>query len=176
MTGPRRQKGPCRAATPQAPRLICALGADETPAEWTSWSRSGTQGDSLRVRMGHAGKSAIMNRDLLYSSTTTSIIRLLFLPSAYPSFGRPLRRGCARVHDLMPSNHNRDDKPWDTEDIDKWKVSSPRLSQRPLAVPVTHLCVQIDTFTPTDNLAGAFAEESSFGNGSTVICFLVRLR
>ncbi|KAL8677741.1 MAG: hypothetical protein Q9186_005851 [Xanthomendoza sp. 1 TL-2023] len=41
----------------------------------------------------------------------------------------------------MPSNHNRDDKPWDTEDVDKWKI---------------------DTFAPTDNLAGAFAEESSF--------------
>ncbi|KAL8672215.1 MAG: hypothetical protein Q9168_003317 [Polycauliona sp. 1 TL-2023] len=41
----------------------------------------------------------------------------------------------------MPSNHNKDDKPWDTDDIDKWKI---------------------DTFNPTDNLAGAFAEESSF--------------
>ncbi|KAI4245949.1 MAG: hypothetical protein L6R40_002165 [Gallowayella cf. fulva] len=41
----------------------------------------------------------------------------------------------------MPSTHNKDDKPWDTEDVDKWKI---------------------DTFTPTDNVAGAFAEESSF--------------
>ncbi|KAI4108729.1 MAG: hypothetical protein L6R37_000893 [Teloschistes peruensis] len=41
----------------------------------------------------------------------------------------------------MPSTHNKNDKPWDTEDVDKWKV---------------------DTFTPTDNIAGAFAEESSF--------------
>ncbi|KAL8769743.1 MAG: hypothetical protein Q9209_004359 [Squamulea sp. 1 TL-2023] len=41
----------------------------------------------------------------------------------------------------MPSNHNKDDKPWDTEDVDKWKI---------------------DTFTPHDNVAGAFAEESSF--------------
>ncbi|KAL8640487.1 MAG: hypothetical protein Q9228_002595 [Teloschistes exilis] len=41
----------------------------------------------------------------------------------------------------MPSTHNKNDKPWDTEDVDKWKV---------------------DTFTPTDSVAGAFAEESSF--------------
>ncbi|KAL8919787.1 MAG: hypothetical protein Q9172_004816 [Xanthocarpia lactea] len=41
----------------------------------------------------------------------------------------------------MPSKHNKDDKHWDTEDIDKWKV---------------------DPFTPTDNPAGAFTEESSF--------------
>ncbi|KAI9678323.1 MAG: ribosomal RNA assembly protein krr1 [Caeruleum heppii] len=40
----------------------------------------------------------------------------------------------------MPSTHKQE-KPWDTDDIDKWKV---------------------DTFTPTDNLAGTFAEESSF--------------
>ncbi|KAL8938390.1 MAG: hypothetical protein Q9211_003220 [Gyalolechia sp. 1 TL-2023] len=41
----------------------------------------------------------------------------------------------------MPSTHNKDDKPWDTEDIDKWKI---------------------DTFNPTDNISGPFAEESSF--------------
>ncbi|KAL8734292.1 MAG: hypothetical protein Q9181_003239 [Wetmoreana brouardii] len=41
----------------------------------------------------------------------------------------------------MPSTHNKNDKPWDTEDVDKWKI---------------------DTFTPTDNVAGPFAEESSF--------------
>jgi ribosomal RNA assembly protein len=40
----------------------------------------------------------------------------------------------------MPSNHQKD-KPWDTEDTDKWKV---------------------EPFTPADNKAGAFAEESSF--------------
>ncbi|EHA52093.1 ribosomal RNA assembly protein krr1 [Pyricularia oryzae] len=40
----------------------------------------------------------------------------------------------------MPSTHNVD-KPWDTEDIDKWKV---------------------DPFTPSDNAGGTFAEESSF--------------
>ncbi|KAF4973845.1 hypothetical protein FZEAL_9191 [Fusarium zealandicum] len=40
----------------------------------------------------------------------------------------------------MPSTHERE-KPWDTGDIDKWKV---------------------DTFTPKDNIGGTFAEESSF--------------
>jgi len=40
----------------------------------------------------------------------------------------------------MPSTHKKD-KPWDTDDIDKWKV---------------------DAFTPKDNLGGTFAEESSF--------------
>ncbi|KAK0391272.1 hypothetical protein NLU13_0773 [Sarocladium strictum] len=39
----------------------------------------------------------------------------------------------------MPS-HDKD-KPWDTEDIDKWKI---------------------DAFTPKDNLGGTLAEESSF--------------
>ncbi|KAL8918567.1 MAG: hypothetical protein Q9208_007279 [Pyrenodesmia sp. 3 TL-2023] len=41
----------------------------------------------------------------------------------------------------MPSTHNKDNKPWDTEDVDKWKI---------------------DSFNPTDNIAGPFAEESSF--------------
>ncbi|KPM44361.1 KRR1 small subunit processome component [Neonectria ditissima] len=40
----------------------------------------------------------------------------------------------------MPSTHDMP-KPWDTDDIDKWKV---------------------DTFTPKDNLGGTFTEESSF--------------
>ncbi|MCJ1307019.1 ribosomal RNA assembly protein krr1 [Agyrium rufum] len=40
----------------------------------------------------------------------------------------------------MPSTHNAD-KPWDTEDIDKWKI---------------------DPFKPEDNATGAFAEQSSF--------------
>ncbi|EAW14002.1 90S preribosome/SSU processome component KRR1 [Aspergillus clavatus NRRL 1] len=40
----------------------------------------------------------------------------------------------------MPSTYKRD-KPWDTEDIDKWKI---------------------DPFKPDDNVAGSFAEESSF--------------
>ncbi|MCJ1314692.1 ribosomal RNA assembly protein krr1 [Xylographa vitiligo] len=40
----------------------------------------------------------------------------------------------------MPSTHKQE-KPWDTEDIDKWKI---------------------DTFKPADNAAGTFAEESSF--------------
>ncbi|KAI9795118.1 MAG: ribosomal RNA assembly protein krr1 [Peltula sp. TS41687] len=40
----------------------------------------------------------------------------------------------------MPSTHKKD-KPWDTEDIDKWKI---------------------DPFTPADNPSGPFREESSF--------------
>ncbi|KAI1381766.1 eukaryotic type KH-domain (KH-domain type I) [Hypoxylon crocopeplum] len=40
----------------------------------------------------------------------------------------------------MPSTHKRD-KPWDTDDIDKWKV---------------------EPFKPEDNAGGTFAEESSF--------------
>ncbi|KAF4457163.1 KRR1 small subunit processome component [Fusarium austroafricanum] len=40
----------------------------------------------------------------------------------------------------MPSVYNKD-KPWDTDDIDKWKI---------------------DTFTPKDNVGGTFLEESSF--------------
>ncbi|KAK6384869.1 ribosomal RNA assembly protein krr1 [Exophiala oligosperma] len=40
----------------------------------------------------------------------------------------------------MPSTHKRD-KPWDTDDIDKWKI---------------------DDFKPEDNVGGTFAEESSF--------------
>jgi len=41
----------------------------------------------------------------------------------------------------MPSTHKRD-KPWDNDDtLDKWKE---------------------ETFTPGDNLAGTFSEESSF--------------
>lgn len=40
----------------------------------------------------------------------------------------------------MPSTHNAE-KPWDTDDIDKWKV---------------------DTFTAKDNAGGTFTEESSF--------------
>lgn len=40
----------------------------------------------------------------------------------------------------MPSIYNKD-KPWDTDDIDKWKV---------------------DVFKPEDNVGGHFVEESSF--------------
>jgi len=40
----------------------------------------------------------------------------------------------------MPSTHNAD-KPWDTEDIDKWKI---------------------EEFKPEDNKGGTFTEESSF--------------
>ncbi|KIX94665.1 KRR1 small subunit processome component [Fonsecaea multimorphosa CBS 102226] len=40
----------------------------------------------------------------------------------------------------MPSTHKKD-KPWDTDDIDKWKI---------------------EEFKPEDNVGGTFAEESSF--------------
>lgn len=40
----------------------------------------------------------------------------------------------------MPSIYNKD-KPWDTEDIDKWKV---------------------EPFKPEDNVGGHFIEESTF--------------
>jgi len=40
----------------------------------------------------------------------------------------------------MPSTNNKD-KPWDTEDVDKWKV---------------------EPFSVADNAGGTFAEESSF--------------
>lgn len=40
----------------------------------------------------------------------------------------------------MPSTHKKD-KPWDTDDIDKWKI---------------------EKFTPEDNKGGTFTEESSF--------------
>jgi ribosomal RNA assembly protein len=40
----------------------------------------------------------------------------------------------------MPSTNNKD-KPWDTDDIDKWKI---------------------EEFKPEDNAGGSFAEESSF--------------
>lgn len=46
------------------------------------------------------------------------------------AYGRPplARSTFALVHVPgfnMPSTHNKGDKPWDTEDIDKWKVPSP---------------------------------------------------
>ena len=40
----------------------------------------------------------------------------------------------------MPSTH-KNEKPWDTDDIDKWKV---------------------DSLTAVDNAGGTFAEESTF--------------
>ncbi|KAI4093018.1 MAG: hypothetical protein LQ344_003165 [Seirophora lacunosa] len=62
------------------------------------------------------------------------------------AYGRPplARSTFALVHVPgfnMPSTHNKGDKPWDTEDVDKWKI---------------------DPFSPNDNIAGPFAEESSF--------------
>lgn len=47
---------------------------------------------------------------------------------------------CTQFALKMPSTYKRD-KPWDTDDIDKWKI---------------------EEFKPEDNVAGSFAEESSF--------------
>jgi ribosomal RNA assembly protein len=57
----------------------------------------------------------------------------------------------------MPSTHKRD-KPWDTEDIDKWKVLTSYLHSSLTADPRQ----QIAEFKPSDNAGGTFAEESSF--------------
>jgi ribosomal RNA assembly protein len=56
----------------------------------------------------------------------------------------------------MPSTHKKD-KPWDTDDIDKWKVSSKSPPRQTATDPD-----QIETFTPADNKGGTFTEESSF--------------
>jgi len=62
----------------------------------------------------------------------------------------------------MPSTHKQE-KPWDTDDIDKWKV---RLNATPADPPsrfdLLLTLLQIDAFTPGDNAAGTFTEESSF--------------
>lgn len=62
----------------------------------------------------------------------------------------------------MPSTHDKE-KPWDTDDIDKWKVS--KAETFPIPTPTMESPAnlrQIDEFTPDDNKAGSFAEESSF--------------
>ncbi len=63
----------------------------------------------------------------LYRVSSNDHIPNLLIPSSLPAFE-------------MPSTHKKE-KPWDTEDIDKWKV---------------------DTFKPEDNAGGSFLEESSF--------------
>lgn len=57
----------------------------------------------------------------------------------------------------MPSTHNVD-KPWDTDDIDKWKVRRFCSFERKADI----VYQQIDEFKPEDNLGGTFSEESSF--------------
>lgn len=74
----------------------------------------------------------------------------------------------------MPSTHNQE-KPWDTGDVNKWKVCSlltlcacffPSKNHTidDNFMPLTHFFkyIQIDEFKPSDNLGGTFAEESSF--------------
>lgn len=51
----------------------------------------------------------------------------------------------------MPSTYKRD-KPWDTDDIDKWKI---------------------DKFTEEDNKGGTFVEESSFATLLVALLFPV---
>ena len=46
-----------------------------------------------------------------------------------------------RQRETLTQNRYKKDKPWDTDDIDKWKI---------------------DQFKPDDNAGGQFAEESSF--------------
>lgn len=56
----------------------------------------------------------------------------------------------------MPSTYKKD-KPWDTDDIDKWKVSCDHVY--PFYIIDES---QIEEFKPADNAGGTFAEESSF--------------
>ena len=57
----------------------------------------------------------------------------------------------------MPSTHKKD-KPWDTDDIDKWKVRI--WLGNFLVIFLTR--AQIADFKADDNIGGTFAEESSF--------------
>ena len=60
----------------------------------------------------------------------------------------------------MPSTHKRD-KPWDTEDTDKWKVSCTICMHQ--SQSATHrITKQEEPFQPSDNATGTFTEESSF--------------
>jgi ribosomal RNA assembly protein len=56
----------------------------------------------------------------------------------------------------MPSNHNAE-KPWDTDDIDKWKVYLRHVNR-----PSITNSAKIEPFKSEDNLAGTFTEESRF--------------
>lgn len=60
----------------------------------------------------------------------------------------------------MPSTHSKE-KPWDTDDIDKWKVSWSFAGPESYRI-YTDIPLQVDKFTQEDNKAGTFAEESSF--------------
>lgn len=62
----------------------------------------------------------------------------------------------------MPSTHKQE-KPWDTDDIDKWKVLLPyHRGHTSFGQPRSPSPNQIEPFTPADNAAGTFTEESSF--------------
>ena len=64
----------------------------------------------------HSGKPALSS---VHSSLPP---RTIHRPSFFSCGFSPSVRHLSR----MPSNHNKDGKPWDTEDIDKWKVRSTR--------------------------------------------------
>lgn len=68
----------------------------------------------------------------------------------------------------MPSTHNAE-KPWDTDDIDKWKVSSAHLTEESCPQPSVLFHQnslltnnQVEVFKPEDNKGGTFTEESTF--------------
>ena len=60
----------------------------------------------------------------------------------------------------MPSTH-KTEKPWDVDNIDKWKVGSATCAKSPVYATMLTL-LQEAPFKPDDNIAGAFTEESSF--------------
>lgn len=66
----------------------------------------------------------------------------------------------------MPSTYKKE-KPWDTDDIDKWNVRECRACKTFfscffLFFANGQILRQEEPFKPDDNLAGSFAEESSF--------------
>ncbi|CRG86860.1 hypothetical protein PISL3812_03872 [Talaromyces islandicus] len=104
-------------------------------------------------RMQRIGASNRLNvHQLLESLALYPFTQRLHMPEG--EFRNLISRAQAEVDDLrlkayfpfsqftanMPSTYKRD-KPWDTDDIDKWKI---------------------EEFKPEHNVAGSFAEESSF--------------
>jgi ribosomal RNA assembly protein len=61
----------------------------------------------------------------------------------------------------MPSTYKKD-KPWDTDDIDKWKVCFSFIAPKIICARRLLTSDQIDAFKADDNVAGSFVEESSF--------------
>jgi ribosomal RNA assembly protein len=64
----------------------------------------------------------------------------------------------------MPSTHKKD-KPWDTEEIDKWKVGGlcyHLTIDFLINCSTNDIIDKIEEFKPEDNAGGTFTEESSF--------------